>query len=1186
MKCRNLQRQLFGSSRGVALVLTLIMLAIITVVTVVFLATARRQRQTTTVRLDQTAAEYAAEVGYQRAVSEVMTNMLGAMVNTGNAPNLLSFDFRVSRRGPSVPWVNVTNASGSIGNYLDLNRDGQFNDPNDPTNYPYGDPEWIAVNDKSWYGGAPNNRALVRTAYIVLPAGKSLDINTIHNAAHKPNPPAPAFPNGQFIRNQGFGPWELNLAAFLAELNTNVWFKRPNGSQQYSYGPFPNPTPAGDAFLDADSIVEFRRNWDPNSRPKVPLAAMFPNAVPPLPAAVVFPTASIDAYGDGNNGTVLGVNPFVPDDDRGNRAKLTSDHWFGSDPTNHWFHPQEFFDNISYKVTNNFYQNLYYAITGSPPDNIAGDPISYYRMLAQLSTDTSSDFHDRINLNYAAVGTNSASDFVPWNATPELAVTFFTNVAERIFLAQSNEFNPFPGTNAMPIRSINEIPIWPTNRYSTAIHRILQEAANIFDATHTNIYPAVFRPVFGSGPVPGGNYIVGYIYDDRVSTLQAWLDTNTNGIPLVIGAKKWLPNFNEFSIKSDITIARKLEVVRDSPPAFQVFPIGTNQMYLLGISNYFGLEAWNSYGRRYPRPITITVSNYAAMWLSNDLGFQTNQVLTSAKSFSVPSWAAAPQRSLMVQPTNSFIIALDTNQVFLSNAVYRFGPNRFESIGENAFEDDPTFKLPYWVYAISNRVSYLASDGDRIVDFVLLNDNHVVDVHRDLLGASDPYFNLGAGNLTGVWETNRNAPNAPTYGVIRQAQISLGSINSSASDWRAFTPATSIQENDKQAAIEAFRSFVGLNQVMTNVDLTKRRMESPFNPAAKISVVSTWQANDPLVHYHVQDLRMGMATNSQYLKPSQASTNLSPSSLGRWNDVYSPWGGRPNSSVGAASDYDRMVKDAGVYSSDYWDFPTNKLATIGLLGRVHRGTPWQSIYLKAEAAPATGANGWTNLSADIAVHENGLLFSRSHPTNDWRLMDMFTTAIDEQMSRGLMSVNQTNVASWSALLSGIVVLSNSLATAVIEDPRQYTEMFIEPWGQRPIAQSQLAQIWTNIYGLQLSHGRPIERSGDLLQAPALTVASPFLNTSDPEQVKWGIDDFAYEQIPQQILSLLRVGQPRFIVYAYGQALKPVEINPANGEVINYQVTAEYATRTVVRIEGDPRTRVRAVVESFNVLPPD
>ena len=37
---------------------------------------------------------------------------------------------------------------------------------------------------------------------------------------------------------------------------------------------------------------------------------------------------------------------------------------------------------------------------------------------------------------------------------------------------------------------------------------------------------------------------------------------------------------------------------------------------------------------------------------------------------------------------------------------------------------------------------------------------------------------------------------------------------------------------------------------------------------------------------------MGEATNHQYLKPTQVGTNISPSSLGRLNDRYSPWGGK------------------------------------------------------------------------------------------------------------------------------------------------------------------------------------------------------------------------------------------------------------------------------------------------------
>jgi hypothetical protein len=83
----------------------------------------------------------------------------------------------------------------------------------------------------------------------------------------------------------------------------------------------------------------------------------------------------------------------------------------------------------------------------------------------------------------------------------------------------------------------------------------------------------------------------------------------------------------------------------------------------------------------------------------------------------------------------------------------------------------------------------------------------------------------------------------------------------------------------------------------------------------------------------------------------------------------------------------------------------------------------------------------------------------------------------------------------------------------------------------------------------------------------------------------------YERLPQQVLGLLKGGeQPRFVIYAYGQALKPannsiVTGGPYLGLCTNYQITAEVAIRAVVRIEG-ATNNPRAVTESFDVLPPD
>src|SRR5260221_6141459 len=102
-----------------------------------------------------------------------------------------------------------------------------------------------------------------------------------------------------------------------------------------------------------------------------------------------------------------------------------------------------------------------------------------------------------------------------------------------------------------------------------------------------------------------------------------------------------------------------------------------------------------------------------------------------------------------------------------------------------------------------------------------------------------------------------------------------------------------------------------------------------------------------------------------------------------------------------------------------------------------------------------------------------------------------------------------------------------------------------------------------------------------------------------------------------------MGTPRYVIFAYGQSLKPAEHSILTsgqflGMCTNYQITGEVATRTVVRFEPsspinpadpfaplnptqnpempyrkDPNNNIqpqipppRAVIESFTVLPPE
>ena len=208
----------------------------------------------------------------------------------------------------------------------------------------------------------------------------------------------------------------------------------------------------------------------------------------------------------------------------------------------------------------------------------------------------------------------------------------------------------------------------------------------------------------------------------------------------------------------------------------------------------------------------------------------------------------------------------------------------------------------------------------------------------------------------------------------------------------------------------------------------------------------------------------------------------------------------------------------------------------------------------------------------------------SSPTNDRVLFDMFTTAINDNATRGQLSVNQTNLAAWSAVLSGVFVLSNTLTDVTFTN--------IQPAGVfDPLKPPPLVQIVNGINNARANlinfPNGGFTHAGDVLATPELTERSPFINTNHVLT----LSDEVLERIPQQIMSLLNFSHtPRFVVYSYGQTLHPAEQSivtsgPFVGLCTNYQVTAETATRAVVRVEGAPENP-HIVVEQFNVLPPD
>ena len=270
-------------------------------------------------------------------------------------------------------------------------------------------------------------------------------------------------------------------------------------------------------------------------------------------------------------------------------------------------------------------------------------------------------------------------------------------------------------------------------------------------------------------------------------------------------------------------------------------------------------------------------------------------------------------------------------------------------------------------------------------------------------------------------------------------------------------------------------------------------------------------------------------------------------------------------------------------NSDVWDFPTHKFPTIGWLGRVHRGTPWQTIYLKAEVAPPAV---WAKQSLDRLTH----------PTNDWRLLDVFTVAQTPNASHGQLSINQSGLAAWAAVFGGIDVISNTVPEITQNVPPSagnFTNLIVD--AANPAAIQYMVDGINRVRARrpnQLFHSL-----GELMSVPELSTQSPFINSRGvpPDYTPQNLNDFgftdeAYERIPRQILSLLKVGDARYVVYAFGQALKPadksiVTTGPFFGMCTNYQVTGEVYTRAVVKLEGTA-VQPRPVILNYSLLPVD
>ncbi|MGA3265427.1 MAG: hypothetical protein ABSE16_01240 [Verrucomicrobiota bacterium] len=1288
---------------------------------------------------------------------------------------------------PRVPvyLTNLVYHTNENRYYLDLNRNGQpdangwvvsvdntgkpilDSSGNEITNFAVGDPEWVGMLERPDTTHGPNNKFVSRYAFFAVPAGNTLDVNYIHNQAQRglPTVPPPGNaavnpgPGDSYVRNEGVGTWELNLAAFLADLNTNQWGEEvgsggepPMAANYYQYNTAPFGTWAeeanqGVAFNDARALLAYRYNNNFDS-----LSSM----------QDIFPLTVVPAYqGSGIDIFTYGVPMMegfqIPVNNTFNRLYIQRAPWVGAYNTNRFFsQPSDMYDPMKTEVGVS-YPGFVERLLATGSNTVATyDRYTFSRLADELGSDTTPEA-GKLNVNYSnAVVTyavpsssgagiftalpsptsftivpNAETNFAPWrpidffsaaangmlrlytsNWFQGLSSDYFTNYSTVTSLIyrdpsnylatyyglQTNYFSyidaqgnyisnsptgvgltlPFLGlTNQVPAFGVTNIPVWVNGQfcYTPAVNRLLQLAANMYDATTNYYYPHVFRPLFSRDTNGYGAdlFISGYVEvtnvsgpgDLRLSTpVNVWdlanqggqilnAGVNVYGVPWIIGAKKGFPNFNEFFMESAYQLERTMLVTRTStnalynnnPNDFSFYP-----MYDMMLTNSFGMECWNSYRSNFTDSLTVYITDALTMTLTNNLGFSastgmTNTVATPLNPNSGNYWPGYNPAGNPLMAPYSFITnfpdafgfgAFPTNFGAIPPATYRFntppdaelpgyvGPYLSTDLNlpyetNIALAGFGPYPSPHWGLVMTNNVRLVMLDPSpdatggpyHVIDYVQLGGPYSIrDLTAEIQAGYDtlvhPYYD-------DQWDTNVPVGHAMPTGMRNQFIVSSGQAGYIASDWGNQTEQMVYDQlndfaaflNGVGAADLTFQGYVP-HPGQVGIYATTNQMQMPYTPSALVVQDIDWQANDPLVHYTPSDLLYTNGTGD-FLQLHF------PGNLGLLNQRYTPWGGNP--AFGAdINQYNLQVKDPLVTCSDDWNFPTNKFPTVGWLGRVHRGTPWQTVYLKS--SDVIGGNGLigTNLWVNWTSDENAYDAVNSAPKKDWLLFDLFSSTIDDDATRGQLSVNVGadnpdplgSLAAWSALFSGVMVLSNDAPDNAVSGQTastmtNYTAYPISPAGPAG-AYSPLGQLVEGIYNIRTNFTNPdgtrgvFEHPGYLLSVPQLTVASPFLHwqnngQNDTAQQQQGISDEMYEWLPQQVMGLVRVGTPRYVVYCYGQALKPADNSLVTstayfGMCTNYEVVAESAQRVVLRVDGAGTANPHVVVESATPLPPD
>jgi hypothetical protein len=533
------------------------------------------------------------------------------------------------------------------------------------------------------------------------------------------------------------------------------------------------------------------------------------------------------------------------------------------------------------------------------------------------------------------------------------ASSHFTNLAAHIFPVARHAESPF------------RIEIFPTNHYTVETHRLLQIAANMVDGLANQPRPKIFQPLYS---VEGGKvFITNYqeILDPNVLLkkpvpLQELINSNDldsdtllEGQPLLIGAQKNLPNLNEITVISAATLYRELEFLKQN----NARPHQTNQYFYIGVSNLFGVELWNGYTNALTN-ITVQWSGRLDLTLLDDATVLTATNFNLEGSMAISHWAAAP---LITRRSTNFILPILTNFTLLPQSSYSLERHQLES-GTNRLATGnlalPTPKLKVLVNNPLTLVIFEIVNGQtNVLDYVSLPRKGTTldfDLQR-ILGsrlATDPYarfFNPQSGS---------NLSNAPTVGILDQIAVSTGDLPVSSADWRS----ANVNVNDKERSQDYFRELL-----FGRTNAPNSSFFAPLVPGITVVGTDSFSVVDPLINDLWQH-NFPAFSGSHSIFPIGLSKHVNvfnslKLNLGNLNFYETP--------VAWWDDFATLPKLIRIRPDDF-SFPENRDLNLEWLSRIHRGTPWETIYLGHQ--PIFPFSFWTAYGLSEALYSTNDLF--------------------------------------------------------------------------------------------------------------------------------------------------------------------------------------------------------------------